>query len=403
MKKYYYRCVNSAGQLERGYLISESLEHAKEELKSRGLLLISVKKRSVLTMSVSELLTARRPFAAKTLYLLSSRLFFMTDSGLDINKTVSLIQEQSVKDKPLYDALRQIKIKASSGLALSEAFHSTGRFPAFFISMIEIGEKGGKLSAVFSELSKFYEWEDKCVKDVKSALTYPIIVSLLLIGVVITALTLIIPAYAEMFDSKGVLLPLPTRILLSVSDFFTGNIIAIAFFAALLVCFLFVFAVSPKYKYRRNYLQLNFPVLKKIYITLMNYRLCHASHILLSSGVSLSNALVPAFKSLDAPYLGKSFNEVLNGISRGESLSSLIKKIKYFDRILINMVETGEETGRLPYLFNTCAQHFKTELERTVKNINTLIEPVVTILLGIVICAVLMAVVLPSFSLMEAL
>jgi type IV pilus assembly protein PilC len=403
MKKFYYRCVNGAGQMERGFLLGENAESAKQELKNRGLLPVSVKKRSVLTMSISEIFSRQRNFPAKTLYLLASRLFFMTDSGLDLNKSVTLISEQSQRDKSLYDTMRQIRIKTNSGLALSAAFSATERFPAFFVSMIEIGERSGKLAAVFSELSKFYEWDDKCVKDVKSALTYPVIVSLLLMGVVLAALTVIIPTYAQIFESSGVLLPLPTRILLSVSEFLTGNLIPVSLFAAVLICLLILFIFSPKYKYQRNYLQLNFPVLNKIYITLMNYRLCHASHILLSSGVSLSNALSPAFKCLDAPYLSKSFNEVLNGINKGESLSSRIKKIKYFDMILVNMIETGEETGRLPYMFGASAQHFKDELERTVKNINTLIEPVVTILLGIVICAVLMAVVLPSFSLMEAL
>lgn len=403
MKLYYYRSVDNDKRIVKGKLMSENRKTAVADLKRRSLIPLSVKKRSVFSLDLKELFTINKPLSPKTLYILTSRLYVMTDSGLDFQKALSLITEQSKKDKRLFDILFQVKIKVSTGDSLTEAFSSFSCFPDFFISMVEIGERSGSLPIVFLELSRFYEWEDKSVSDVKSAMLYPIIVSVLLFGVVIAALTVIIPAYSQIFISNGILLPLPTRILISLSDFFIANYLIIAIVTAILILCTAIFLKFPKGKSAVNYLQLNFPIIKNIYTALLNYRLAHAISILLSSGVSLTMALEHAFRALNSPCLTRRLNKIISDVNKGESLGSSIKNIRYFDKVLISMIETGEETGRLPYMLGISSEHLKSELERTVKNLNVLIEPTVTILLGIVICVVLLAVVLPSFSLMEAM
>lgn len=402
MKLYYYRCIDNDKRIVKGRLYSENREAAVSELKRRRFFPVSVKKRSVLSLDLNEVFSYGRPLPAKTLHILASRLYVCADSGLDLQKTLLLVTEQSIKDKRLYDALWQVKLKVGAGDSLSEAFSSFICFPSFFTSMVEIGEKSGSLPKVFQELSSFYEWEDKSSSDVKSAMMYPMIVSVLLFGVVICALTLIIPAYAQLFNSNGILLPFPTRILISLSEFFTGNPIQIMVVLILLALSAAVFLRLPKGKIIFNYIQLNFPIIKNVYAALLNYRMAHAVSILLSSGVSLTTALEYSFKALNSPLLKRQFNTILNDIVKGESLGKSIARIKYFDRVLVSMIETGEETGRLPYMLGLSSEHYKNELERTVRNLNTLIEPIITIILGVVICIVMLAVILPSYSLMEA-
>jgi type IV pilus assembly protein PilC len=268
--------------------------------------------------------------------------------------------------------------------------------------MTEIGLKSGNLPEIFMEVSRFYEWEDKSIRDVKSAFAYPALVSILLLGMAIAAVTLIIPAYAAIFESNGIILPLPTRVLIGLSDALINHYPAIITITAVVIILAGLYLKSPAGKIRLNCLQLNFPIIKKIYRLRLNYKLARTAHILLSSGTAFTAAMEISFNALSSPCLSARLDSLLNDMSKGAKPGECFRKIKYFDDTLTDMIETGDDAGRLPFMLQAAAGYFKNELERTVKNLNTFIEPIITVLLGACVMAVLLAVVLPSFSLMEA-
>jgi len=403
MKLFYYRATDGEHNLTTGSLSSRDRKTAVAELKRRGLFPLSVKTRSVLFSNIKDVLSAGKPLSPATLHNLASRLYIMSDSGLDMQKTLSIVTRQSKKDRQLYEALQQITQKVGSGAPLPQALKNSRKFPDFFVSMVEIGLKSGNLPEIFAELARYYEWEDKSLNEVKSALTYPAIVSLLLIGTIIGALNFVIPAYAGIFSSNGIVLPFATRLLISASDFFKEHIRLITGMIMFFIAAVGVFLSRPKGKAALECLKLNAPLIKNIYVTLLNYRLASAARLLLMSGAPVTAALEYTFNALDAPYLKKRLESVLSDIAKGFGVAESFKKVRYFNETLISMVETGEETGRLPYMLDKSAGYFKNELENAVKGFSVMVEPVMTIVLGVIICLVLMALVLPTFSLAGAL
>ena len=360
------------------------------ELKRRALMPFLIKR-------VGGFFGHPKKLSPKTLYLFAGRLHSMVAGGLDIHKSLSLIANGSTKDTALVDAVRQISLKIETGYSLPEAFTYSGAFPSFFIGMISIGQQSGKLCECLAELSSYYEWETATKNDVKSALTYPAIICCFMVAACVFALTLIIPAYAEIFEQSGAVLPAATRALLAFGSFLHGS----NFILILLIFAIIVFIYLRLNKKANNFIQLHMPVGGRIHRLLLNYRLAHSASVLILSGATVSVSLEGAFAALNAPYLDKQFKEIQNDIIKGRNISSSFKKVKYFDEVLVNMIETGEETGNLPTMFEAAANYHKNELERTVRTLKTLIEPILTIIIGVVLCALLMAVILPSFSIMD--
>ena len=397
MPLFYYRAVNREGGVQSGRAKMENEASVIEFLRADGLLPVEIKKLGFFKGNFDIL---NQKLNANDASVFLSQAAFALKAGLGITGTLKIIQGQT-KSPCLRKTLPEMIADIEAGGSLSEGFKRHKGFPAIFSGMAEVGEKTGRLPDVFLKLSHFYEAEAKIKEEIKKAMIYPVVVSIAMLFVIVVSVVFVLPGYARMFNLSGAELPFPTRILLDISAFISKNHILLL----LILCIIIIgLAVFFNLKAGRKFIGsclLNIPLISGIYKKTMNMRFSYVLGILSDSGVDTLSSLDIINLVLGNKALEPVIDNIRLEIEKGGSLSAAVSKIKYFDPIMAGMLTVGEQTGRLPETVSRASEFLQVDLYRMTGNLNKLVEPLITIVLGLVLAFVMLAVMLPSFSLME--
>ncbi|OQB14139.1 MAG: putative type II secretion system protein F [Candidatus Omnitrophica bacterium ADurb.Bin205] len=269
-------------------------------------------------------------------------------------------------------------------------------FPSLYVNIIRTGEATGNLKDSLSQLLNYLQRLDDLRLRVKQAMAYPIFMVLVGLGTIFVMLTFILPRIAGMFDDFQAQLPLPTRMLLGVSDFFKAYwILVIVFLAAV------IFLLSrhkPGKESILSRLKYRLPIIKGLIYKQSVSNFSTSLSILLKSGVTLLAALNDAASVIGNPVYIKQLAEVRKDISEGVSFSRSLLKFKIFPSFFVQMVKVGEEGGRLDIILADIASLYEKEIESDLKVISSLIEPAIILVLGLIIGGMLIAMLLPIFN-----
>ncbi len=324
----------------------------------------------------------------------------MIEAGLPLVQCLDILATQT-PNKILGGVLADVRDQVSSGSTLANAMAKHKKiFDDLFVNMIEAGEVGGALESILKRLADYREKSDAITRKVKGALTYPAIVSTMLVGIAWVMLTFIVPIFAGMFEQLGADLPKPTKIVIGVSNFLQSNLVYIILSIIGLVVGYKMGMKNKKTRFYLDTLKLVLPILGDLQRKSAVSRFCRTLGTLLQSGVNIIDALTITGKTSGNSVVELAIRKAIIAISQGETITAPLEETKVFPSMVIQMMNVGEKTGNMDEMLSRIADFYDEEVDTAVESITALIEPIMTVLMGIIVGGLLIAMYLPMFDIM---
>ncbi|NLL19512.1 MAG: type II secretion system F family protein [Clostridia bacterium] len=349
-----------------------------------------------------QILLSRPRTPAQALALFAYQTGAMLEAGLPLLAALELNREQAPEH--LRTALLAVEQDLKEGSSLAKALSKHPRvFPPLLVSMVEAGELGGILPKAFSWLADHYEREDKLFQQIKSALAYPVLVLILTLVCLLIMFVLVLPNFAHLLSNMGTELPLLTKMVLGISNLLVKR----GSFLLLLVItgfgILYIFLQRPAGRLWWDNTLLNLPLIGSLALKVISVRFCRILGALLHNGVPILQAVNVVKKTLGNQVLEHSLSIAEASLKEGQGLAKPLAQEKLFPSLVVQLVTSGEETGQLPQFLLKLSDYYDREVERTLEKVVALLEPVLVLLLGIFVGGIVIALLLPMFSLFSSL
>ncbi|HEX7939053.1 MAG TPA: type II secretion system F family protein [Gemmatimonadaceae bacterium] len=394
MASFSYTARDQGGKLTSATLEAPNREDAINQLKKQRLNVIKIdeatKKKKIGSVGMRDIVIFTRMFST------------MINSGLPLVQALGILSEQS-ENPNLREVTKAVVFDVESGNTVADALKKhPNAFSDLYVNMVAAGEAGGILDTILMRLSVFMEKNDQLVRKVKGAMIYPGVISTVAGGAVTVLLLFVIPTFQRMFKEAGIPLPLPTRIVIWLSEqlqHYWWAIIALA--------------VGGFYMFKKYYatnngklvidrLALKAPVLGDVLRKSAVSRFTRTLGTLISSGVSILDGLEITAKTAGNRVISDAIMESHQSIAGGETISAPLKKSQVFPPMVISMINVGEQTGGLDEMLNKIADFYDEEVDAAVSGLLALMEPVMIVFLGVVVGGMVVAMYLPIFDMVNA-
>jgi len=403
MTTYAYAVRDRAGKMLHGSLEADSPSLVVSKLKGMGYAPISI---SESNKGLQKELTipgfGKKKIKLKDLAVMSRQFATMINSGLSLLRALSILSEQT-ESKELARVLAEVRNEVETGNSLSSAMrkHSPDVFPPLMVNMCRAGEIGGFLDSVLLQVAENYESEVKLRGKVKSAMTYPVVVFVMAILAVTGMLLFIVPIFAKMFSQLGGTLPLPTRILVMLSDILRH------YFPIVLV--LFIAGVitwgkvknKPKVRDVVDPLKLKAPVFGPLFRKIALSRFARNLGTMMRSGVPILQSLEIVSGTTGNVVLSRAIKDVQESVRTGETIAGPLKDHEVFPQMVVQMMAVGEDTGALDQMLMKISEFYDQEVEATTEALTALIEPLMIAFLGAVVGSMIVAMYMPIFKIFD--
>ncbi|HEX6089475.1 MAG TPA: type II secretion system F family protein [Gemmatimonadales bacterium] len=397
MPMYEYTARNSTGQIQKGQLEAQSTDEVNAHLRKNRMMLVSVRQ-------APKAISFGGPGRIKTrdIVIFTRQFATMINAGLPLVQSLTILAQQT-ENKALKDVTKAVVYDVESGNTLADAFAKHPKaFTDLYVNMVAAGEAGGILDTILLRLATFLEKNDALVRKVKGAMVYPGVIMAVAGIAIAVLLVFVIPTFSEMFASAGMELPLPTRVVIALSDFLIGF-----WWAILLVIGAVVFAIRKYYATsggRKNIdtMMLHAPVLGDLIRKSAVSRFTRTLGTLISSGVSILDGLEITAKTSGNRVVHDAVMESRQSIAGGETIAAPLERSKVFPPMVISMIAVGEQTGGLDEMLSKIADFYDEEVDVAVSALLSLMEPVMIVVLGVIVGGMVIAMYLPIFDMMNA-
>lgn len=403
MSKFIYTARSQTGETKGGEVTAKNKELAVQQLREGGFLITSIKcvdkkSRSVDIKFLDRFLKV--PLEEKMMF--TRNLSVMVASGLTIPRSINNLAVQT-KNKRFQKILLEIYDDLQSGKALSE---SLAKYPTvfsdLFVSMVQVGEVGGSMEDVLKILALQLEKEHELMSKVRGAMIYPAVIVAAMIGIGILMLTYILPKITGVFSEMNVELPATTRFVMALSDFLKNHSFIVAGASVFLLIFSKLFFQTVAGKKTISFVTINFPIIRKIVVKINCARFCRIYSSLLKSGVPAIDALKIVSDTLSNYYYKSVINKGISQVQKGVNLSKIIAAdSKLFPILVPQMLEVGEETGKTEAVLLKLAEFYEEEVNQITKNMSSIIEPILMLLIGGSVGFFAVAMLQPMYSVLE--
>ena len=385
VKKFSYEATDVSGKIVRGKEMAEDYQDLQQKLKERNLYCTKYR-----DLGANNAVDVKYRFKTKEVSFISRQLASMTSAGLSLVRALHILQEQQEKKKAKA-VLLDIYEEVQKGKSFSDVLaQKPGVFPDLFVSMVAAGEASGTLDLILTRVSDHFANANKTANKVKSAMVYPIILLVLALAVVVLMFTFILPIFADMTDPAD-MTPL-TRGMMAFSGSLTGYwyiyIIAI-------VGLIFLFWVgrrTPAIRLKMDELTLKIPKVGALVATIYTGRFARNMSNLYASGLQMVDCIEKSIAVLGNSYVTKKFEEVVDNIKLGESMSKAIEKTEIFEGMFTSIIYVGEESGTLDTILAKAAEYYEEEGDTAIGKLVGMLEPMMIIIMGIAIGLVLAAI-----------
>ena len=397
MNTYRYKAQSASGEVVRGVLKAYDEFEAVAAIKQENPIVLDIQE---VPETKRDRININEPLwvSAKTLSLTASQFAILLKAGLPISRTVEVIANQTT-DNLMKRYLKQVAEDVAAGYGLAQSLENRGKkIPLTFIETVRAGEDSGTLEESFEKLAKYYEKSNKIKSKVKGAMTYPAILVVLAIVVIIIVVNVCVPVVAGFITDTGGELPLPTRILLGAYGFFQKWwALVIGVIAALIVGFI-LYKKSEKGRLNVAKLNLRLPVLGKINILNAASEFAGTMTTLLSAGLPTTKAVTITGRVMSNYAMGSGVSKCAYGLEEGKRLGDVLKSVDRLPELLTEMTGVGEESGSLEETLATIGEYYDAEVEQASAKALSMLEPILTIVLGVVIGFIVIAMYLPMFT-----
>jgi type IV pilus assembly protein PilC len=398
--QYAYKVKDARGKFVEGKVAAASEAAVAEKLKSMGYVALDVRPASSGMRRELSLGLPKR-VKLKDLSVFSRQFATMVDAGLTMLRALSILSEQS-ENPEFRRVLRQVKQDVEAGSSLSSSFAKLPQvFPALMVNMVRAGETGGFLDSAMRQIADNFEAEVRLRGKIKSAMTYPVVVFVMAILMCIGMLVFIVPVFESMFTDLGGELPLPTQILVALSN---GMKYALPVLVVLTVAGVFGWRKVGKTERVQSVvdpLKLKLPVFGKLFAKIALSRFARNLGTLLSSGVPILVALDVVSETTGSVVIARALKDVQESVRRGDSVAGPLSQHAVFPPMVVQMISSGEETGAVDQMLAKIAEFYDQEVEATTEALTALIEPLMIAFLGAVVGSMIIALYMPIFKVFD--
>ncbi|MBI5836058.1 MAG: type II secretion system F family protein [Candidatus Eisenbacteria bacterium] len=404
MPAYQYKARERGGEFRAGVLEAPDEAEALRLLEQQALLPVRIAPADAPRAAAGPKRPGffRKRVKPKDLITYTRQLETLLESGISLTQSLAILADQT-SCEPLRDATRRVQEAVEQGQSFAEALEAEpGVFPPLYVSMLRAGEEGGVMADMLERTATLLEQEAETNERIRSATFYPnlVIVELLLAFAVLVKFVL--PRYAVFFRTLGADLPLPTRMMLAVSDVsqkYGAPILGGLIVAAVAAGF---YVRTPAGRWHWHMLQIRMPIFGEIVLKSILSRFARILAALLNSGTPITTSLDIVRRTMQNVVLEKEVLQMRDGIISGQGVSGTMKDSRVFPPLVVKMLAVGEETGSLDKMLLKISSYYDRDVSSLVKNLATAIEPVLLVVMGVAVLFFALAVFMPMWNLMGA-
>ncbi len=393
-----------AGEVVNGERVAETLEAAVAALRREQVTVTRITpKAAAKAADAPKKSRFARKVKAKNLAVFTRQFSVMIDAGLPLVQCLEILGNQE-EDKNFAKMILQTRGDVEGGASLADAMKKAPTaFDALFTNMVAAGEAGGILDTILKRRSVYIEKNVKLKQQVKSAMIYPIAILVMAALIVAVILWKVIPTFASMFASLGADLPLPTVVVITMSNYLVKYFYLVVG-AAFGLPFVFRrYYATPKGQHLIDATMLKLPVLGLILRKIAVARFCRTLSTLISSGVPILDGLDITAKTAGNVVIEEAVQKTRKSIERGETISAPLKDTGVFPAMVTQMIGVGEATGALDTMLGKIADFYEEEVDTAVAGLLTLLEPLMIAVLGVIVGGIVIAMYMPIFSMVSKL
>jgi type IV pilus assembly protein PilC len=398
---YAYKVRDREGKMAAGSMEAESEEAVVSRLRQLGYAPVSIEVEKGAGLKAEVRLPGSGRVKLKDLAVFSRQFATMINSGLSLLRALTILGEQT-SNRRLAQVITLVRAEVEKGTSLSAAMAKHPKiFNRLYVSMVRAGEIGGFLDQVLVKVAETFEKEVELRGKVRSAMTYPVVVFAMVLLIVSAMLIFIVPTFENLYESLGGQLPLPTRLLISVSQgvrrFFLVLVLA-------LVGLGFAYRrwrATPAGRYRLDQFKLKVKVFGPLFHKTALSRFSRTLATLIRSGVPILQALEIVAETVNNGVISRAVRDVQDSVREGESLATPLSKHPTFPAMVVQMMAVGEETGALDVMLSKVADFYDQEVEAAVASLTSMIEPILIAVMGAAVGGMVVALYLPLFRIIE--
>ncbi|HHU24480.1 MAG: type II secretion system F family protein [Bacilli bacterium] len=399
MPKYRFKAKNIENKILRGVYVARDDDDLREIISNQGFFLISFRK----IPESAQLFSFLEKIKPDDLTAFCRQFSIMVTAGIEISDCIATLRDNT-KVKKLKTILEDVHKSLMEGVMLSEAFAKYPKtFPQFFTNMIYIGELSGNMDFVLNRLADYYENDAKVKKKIKSSLTYPKILLLLSVAVVIVLSVFVMPMFSDLFSGFSAELPPLTVTINNITFFIRDNIGLLLAGGIIFYILLILFGRTKIGRQVIDYIKLKGPIIKNVTISSVTARFARGFGVLVESGMQIIDSIEIIGRLLGNVAVEKQFIIVTSEIKRGQPIAKSLETIDIFPTMLIEMVKVGEESGAIDKVLNKTANYFDDQVTNSIQKMTTFIEPMFILTVAGIIVVILLSVFLPMMGLMDAI
>ena len=396
MAKFRYKAKNMAGRVIEGIYEAPDRQNVVDMIRQKSFYLLEIEE-----LAESKDLKEMDIFAkitAKDLTIYCKQFASILKAGVPLIQALQMLGEQT-ENQLLASLTRTMSSDIQKGSSLSEAMAVHEKhFPPILIHMIHAGEVSGTLETSLETMAVHFEKAYKLKNKVKGAMTYPIVVLVVSIAVVIFLLVAVVPTFVGMFDDSGTELPGVTQALIGISDFLTNNFVVLIAFIVIAFGLFRLYLSGEAGRMSFDRFKLSMPLLGDVQRKSVSATFARTMSTLMATGVGITEAIKITSKVVNNVYVEEELDKIERQVREGKGLYAPSKDSGLFPPMLENMIMLGEETGNLEDMLSKTAEFFEEEVDEATERLTTLIEPMIIVGLAVVVAFIVIAIALPMFD-----
>ncbi|MFH0930237.1 MAG: type II secretion system F family protein [Candidatus Moraniibacteriota bacterium] len=404
MSTFTFVAKNSKGEVRQGKLGGKDAKSVAEALRSDGFFATSIvedeKERG---HSFGEKMKIFSGVSLKDKMMFARHLGVMISSGLSVPRALDVISSQT-KSKNFKNILAKVGEEVKTGNTLGDSLAKSGALDELSVNMIRVGEMSGNLEEVLALLADQLEKEHNLMSKVRGAMYYPSVILLVMIGIGIAMMTYVVPQLTAIFSDVQASIPAPTRLIINSSNFMASHKLLVLFSTLFIFFFVIIFFKMRAGKKAAAFLFLSVPVIKNITVKVNNARFARIYGSLIKSGVPVVESLRIISETLTNRYFQEAFKKIGEEVQKGKPLHGELAIFpKLFPVLVVQMVEVGEETGKTVDVLGDLARFYEEEIDQVTKNLSSIIEPVLMVIIGIAVGFFAISMIMPMYSVMDSM
>lgn len=396
MAQYNYKAMDKNGKAKKGSIEAINLDKAKEKLKSEGLIVQDIKEQGAGKKG------GGKKVKDKDLAVFCKQFSAVLNAGVTIISALEMMSEQ-LENKTLKRALQEAQSYVQKGGTLADAFKLNPKvFPPIMINMTAAGEMSGNLEICFDRLTTHFETANALHSKVKGAVTYPIVILIVVVAVVAVLLVGVIPQFSQMFDDLGSELPAATQMLVNLSNFLQHKWYILVIIVAAIVFGLKAFGKTEPGSLMYAKIGIKFPLFGNLTIKSAAATFSRTMATLMASGISLIDAVEQIAKMINNRIIREALLDAKTQIAKGVPLSKPLRDCGIFPPMLPQMTKIGEETGNIEDMMDKVADYYEMEVNDATDALTAAMEPLIIVIMGVVVGGIVMAIYSPMLSMYDA-